>query len=219
MTTLNPTTKYCKICFKEIRIDDFSRLFDGDICICNKCQAEFEPKFINFRVNGYKALAIYEYTPFIKNQIYLYKGCYDYELNETFINLYYKEIKARFSGYKIIPIPSYDEDDKKRGFNHVIEVFKKLNLDIMPIVTKTAHHKQADLSAKKRKEISKFLVLNNRNGLDEYKVLIVDDIYTTGATMKAAINLVERLNPKEIRILVLAKTRTKPEQKTNTNYF
>ena len=216
---LSPTTKYCKICFKEIRNDDFARLFDGDICICDKCQAEFEPKFIAFRVNGYKALSIYEYTPFIKKQIYLYKGCFDYELNETFINLYYKEIKARFNGYKIIPIPSYEEDDKKRGFNHVVEAFKKLGLDVLPIITKTAHHKQADLSAKQRSEISKYLVLNNMNSLDKYKVLIVDDIYTTGATMKAAINLVERLNPKAIRILVLAKTRAKPEQKANTNYF
>lgn len=217
--TLSPKTKYCKICFKEIRIDDFSRLFDRDICICDKCQAEFEPKFISFKVNGYSALSIYEYTPFIKNQIYLYKGCYDYELNETFINLYYKEIKARFSGYKIIPIPSYEEDDKRRGFNHVIEAFKKLGLEVLPIITKTAHHKQADLSAKKRNEISKYLVLNSKNGLDKFKVLIVDDIYTTGATMKAAVNLVERLNPKDIKILVLAKTRAKPEQKTNTNYF
>ena len=217
--TLSPTTKYCKICFKEIRIDDFSRLFDGDICICDKCQAEFEPKFISFKVNGYDALSIYEYTPFIKNQTYLYKGCYDYELNETFINLYYKEIKARFSGYKIIPIPSYEEDDKRRGFNHVIEAFKKLGLEVLPIITKTAHHKQADLSAKKRNEISKYLVLNNKNGLDKFKVLIVDDIYTTGATMKAVVDLVERLNPKGIKILVLAKTRAKPEQKTNTNYF
>ena len=217
--TLNPTTKYCKICFKEIRNDDFARLFDGDICVCDKCQAEFEPKFIGFKVNGYKALAIYEYTSFIKSQIYLYKGCFDYELNETFINLYYKEIKARFSGYKIIPIPSYVEDDKKRGFNHVVEAFKKLGLDVLPIIIKTARHKQADLSAKQRSEISKYLVLNNLNSLDKYKVLIVDDIYTTGATMKAAINLVERLNPKAIRILVLAKTRAKPEKKANTNYF
>ena len=125
----------------------------------------------------------------------------------------------RFAGYKIIPVPSYEEDDKRRGFNHVIEAFKKLGLEVLPIITKTAHHKQADLSAKKRNEISKYLVLNNKNSLDKYKVLIVDDIYTTGATMKAAINLVERLNPKAIKILVLAKTRAKPEQKANTNYF
>ena len=212
---LNPTTKYCKICFKEIRINDFSRLFDGDICICAKCQAEFEPRFISFDVNGYKALAIYEYTAYIKNLIYLYKGCFDYELKEVFLNLYYKEIKMRFSGFKIIPIPSYIEDDKKRGFNHVAEAFKNLGLDVLPIIEKTAHFKQAEHKAKKRSEISKYLTIKEPVSLKNKRVLLVDDIYTTGSTMKAAINLVEKLNPKEIRVLVLAKTRTIPNEKTN----
>ena len=212
---LMPTTKYCKICFKEIRIHDFSRLFDGNICLCAQCQEEFEPKFISFKVNGYKAISIYEYTPYIKNLVYLYKGCYDYELKDVFLNLYFKEIKMRFSGYKIIPIPSYIEDDKKRGFNHVVETFKNLGLEVFPIIEKTAHFKQAEHKAKKRSEISKYLTIKERLNLRKQRVLLVDDIYTTGSTMKAAINLVEKLNPKEIRVLVLAKTRTIPSEKTN----
>ena len=219
MTTLTPTTKYCKICFKEINNDEFARLFDGDICICAKCQADFEPRFISFKVNGYKATAIYEYTPYIKKLIYTYKGCFDYELYQTFLNLYFKEIKLRYSGYKVIPIPSYIKDDEIRGFNHVVEAFKTLGLEILPIISKTAHHKQADLTAKQRAKVSKYLVINKQINLEKCKVLLVDDIYTTGATMKAAINLVERLNPKDIKVLVLAKTRTLPSKNTNTNYF
>ena len=34
--------------------------------------------------------------------------------------------------------------------------------------------------------------------------------------MKAAINLVEKLNPKEIKVLVLAKTKNKEDKKSNT---
>ena len=210
-----PTTKYCKICFKKIKNEDFTRLFDGNICICPKCQAEFEPLFISFNVNGYKALSIYEYTPFIQKLIYTYKGCFDYELNETFLNLFIKEIKMRYKGYKVIPIPSYIEDDKKRGFNHVVETFKKLDLKMLPIIKKTAHHKQTDCTGKQRSKIAKYLTINEWIDLKKDKVLLVDDIYTTGSTMKAAINLVEKLNPKDIKILVLAKTRAIPTEKTN----
>ena len=185
------------------------RLFDNDVCICQKCQDELDPRFISFKVDGYKALAVYEYTPFIKNLIYLYKGCFDYELNETFLSLYIKEIKIRFHGYKIIPIPSYIEDDKKRGFNHVVEAFKKVGLEVLPIIEKTAHQKQADKSAKKRKEIAKYLAFKKKINLEKTRVLIVDDIYTTGSTMRAAINMVEKLNPKDIKVLVLAKTSDK----------
>ena len=185
------------------------RLFDDGVCICPKCQDELNPRFISYKVDNYKALAVYEYTPFIKNIIYLYKGCFDYELNETFLNLYIKEIKIRFHGYKIIPIPSYIEDDKKRGFNHVLEAFKKVGLEVLPIIEKTAHQKQADQTAKKRKEIGKYLALKEKINLENTKVLIVDDIYTTGSTTRATINMIERLNPKDIKVLVLAKTSDK----------
>ena len=190
-------------------------LFDENVCLCPNCREELEPRFISFEVDGYKGLAIYEYTPFIKNLIYLYKGCFDYELNETFLNLYIKEISVRFKDYKIIPIPSYIEDDKKRGFNHVVEAFKKLGLEVLPLIEKTAHQKQADKNAKKRKEIAKYLAFKSQMSLDKTKVLMVDDIYTTGATMRATISMVEKLNPKDIKVLVLAKTSDKGFKKVN----
>ena len=217
--TLKPTTKFCKICFKEIKTDDLSRILDKDICVCSDCENELDPKFIEFNADGYKSVSIYEYTPFIKDLIYTYKGCFDYELKDSFLSLFFKEIKMKYKDYKIIPIPSYKKDDEIRGFNHVLEAFKQLGLDVLPIIEKTHHHKQAEKGAKQRQEIKKYLALNNKNNLRKQKVLIVDDIYTTGATMSAAINLVEKLNPKEIRVLVLAKTRDKDYKKVNSDNF
>ena len=209
--------KHCKICFKEIKINDISRLFNKDICVCQECQKRLNPQFIYFDVDGYKALALYDYSEFIKKQIYLFKGCFDYEMKDVFLNLFIKEIKLAYSGYTIVPIPSYKEDDEIRGFNHVIEVFKQTGLEINEIIEKTDHFKQAEHSANKRKEIKKYLRLISNEPLTKKKVLIVDDIYTTGSTMKVAINLVERLNPKTIKVLVLAKTKTKQHKKPNTN--
>ena len=200
-------------------MDDMCHILDKDICICSKCQNEFDPKFVKFKVDGYKATSIYEYTPFIKNLIYTYKGCFDYELNEVFLTPFFKEIKAKYKGYKIIPAPSYKKDDEYRGFNHVVEVFKNLGLDILPIVVKTARHKQAENNSQKRKDIRKYLAINSGISLEKQKVLIVDDIYTTGATMKTMISLVEKLNPKVIKVLVLAKTRDKDYKKVNSNNF
>lgn len=171
------------------------------------------PKFISFDVDGYKALSIYEYSEFMKNLIYLFKGCSDYEMKDVFLNLFIKELSIRFQGYKLIPIPSYKEDDEIRGFNHVNEVFKMMGLEMLLILEKTEHFKQALKGAKKRKEIHKYLRLTTNKSLAKTKVLLVDDIYTTGSTMKSAINLVEKLNPKEIRVLVLAKTKSKDKEK------
>lgn len=211
--------KVCKICFKTIKIDDFCRLFSKNVCVCAACQELLEPRFISFKVDHYKALAIYEYSDYIKNLIYLYKGCFDYEMREVFLNLFYKELKILYSGYIAIPIPSYKEDDETRGFNHVVEAFNYIGLKMMPIIVKTAHHKQAERGAKKRKEINKFLALSESPDLSNKKILLVDDIYTTGSTIRSAINLIEKLHPKEIKVLVLAKTKDKNKNKSNTNFF
>lgn len=192
------------------------RLFDGNIRICTSCQKELEPKFRFFKVEGYNALAVYDYSEFIKKQIFVYKGCFDYEMKDIFLNLFIKELKFYYSGYKIIPAPSYIKDDETRGFNHVKEVFKELGLKMYPIIEKTSHFKQAEKGAKQREEIKKHLVISNSVDLSKDKVLIVDDIYTTGSTMRAMIKLVEKLHPKEIKILVLAKTKDKSDKKSNT---
>ena len=139
----------------------------------------------------------------------MYKGCFDYEMKDIFLNLFIKEIKVRYQNYIVIPVPSYIKDDETRGFNHVVEVFKQMDLKMLQIVEKTEHFKQAEKNAFERQSIKKHLRLISHESLEKKRVLIVDDIYTTGATMKSVIKLVEKLNPKEISILVLAKTKSR----------
>ena len=214
-----PPIKNCKICFKEIKIDDICRLFDWNICLCQQCQKMLKPKFVSFKVDGYKGLAFYDYDEFIKKQIYLYKGCFDYEMKDVFLNLFIKEIKLYYRGYTIIPVPSYQKDDEIRGFNHVVEVYKNLDLKMLPIIVKTSHFKQAENNAKTRQDIKKHLALKEQVDFSKTRVLLVDDIYTTGSTIRSAINLIEKLHPKEMRVLVLAKTKDKSKNKSNTNFF
>ena len=204
-----PPTRNCLICFKKVNITDFCRLFNGKIPICQACQTEMEPKFIKFHVDNYKATSLYNYNPFIRKLIYQYKGCYDYELHQVFLDRYAKEIKFRYFDRVIIPIPSYQNEDEQRGFNHVVETFKSIGLNMLNILEKTEKHKQALSSFKQRKEVYKYLELKSYPDLSKKKVLIVDDVYTTGSTMKSAIHLIEKLNPKKIDVLVVAKTRAK----------
>ena len=213
-----PPTKNCKICFKEIKISDFCRLLDRKISICTNCQQHLEPKFIHFVVDRYDALAIYDYSPYLKNLIYLYKGCFDYEMREVFLNLFLPELSIKYKGYKVVPVPSYINDDELRGFNHVEEVCKLMKLDIVKALEKTSHFKQAEKGAKKRQQIRKHLAVKPDVFIENKKVLLVDDIYTTGATIRTAINLLEKLNPKTIKVLVLAKTIDLDKRKSNTKF-
>ena len=189
------------------------RILNEKIPICHTCQNEMRPKFIKFKTDGHNATSIYDYNHFIKKLIYQYKGCYDYELNKAFISMFAKEIKFRYLNYVVIPVPSYKKEDEERGFNHVVEIYKNLGLTMLEILEKTEKHKQATSTVNSRHNAYKYLALNSRPDLRKKKVLLVDDVYTTGSTMKSAINLVEKLNPKRIEVLVIAKTKPKQTPK------
>lgn len=163
------------------------------------------PIFYEFQFENIKGLAIYRYNDDLRRTIYLLKGCYDYELKDILLSPFRLELKLRYFGYTIIPIPSTKENDKKRGFNHVEAIFSSLNLNMIKCLYKTKNINQHQLNYKER------IKGNNKFGIDENidlrnkKILLVDDIMTTGETLKSCLKLIKSKQPKNIKILILAK--------------
>lgn len=207
---LKEPTSVCKVCFKEYQKKDLYHLLGG-ANVCLRCLNEFAPKFISFKVGKYKALSIYEYDPKIQGTLYQFKGCYDIELGDVFLDRYKKELRIWFDGYVMVPIPSYHEDDEKRQFNHVEEMFKILKLKMVKAIEKISKVKQANSTTEEREEIYKHLKLIEGVNLKNKKVLLVDDVYTTGNTMAAVVSLIETLKPRKIKILVMSKTSFVPQ--------
>ncbi len=199
-------TKYCKICFNQIKDNSFYSLLHKDNLLCEKCFSSLKARFINFKIGNINSIAIYDYDDTIKKLIYTFKGCYDYELKDVFLNRYLTYLRIKYAGYVLVPIPSSEIDDQKRGFNHVKEMFSALKLPYIDVLRKNNNEKQSAKSSKDRLNIDNILVEQNINILYGKKVLIIDDIYTTGATMFKAIQLVKKANPKVIKVLVVAKT-------------
>ena len=108
-----------------------------------------------------------------------------------------------------MPAPSYIEDDTARGFNHVEEIFRCLNLPFAKLIDKRMHYKQSDHSFKNREDVKWILELKEDKQMYGKKLLIVDDVYTSGSTAKTMVNLLEKLHPKEIKLLILSKTKKK----------
>lgn len=163
------------------------------------------PLFLKFRIDNINALAIYKYDEEIRTLLYQLKGCYDIELGEVFLDRFKDEIHYMFHDYYLIPAPSSKADDEQREFNHVKVIFQCLNLPMLSIIDKAYDYKQAELSAKERKKAIKCLKLNDNRSLYGKKILIVDDVYTTGATLCGMIRLIKTLKPKKIKVLVMSK--------------
>lgn len=206
-------TRICKVCYKEIYYDSFHTFINNNQEICSKCLRKLSQKFKEFKFEGINALAIYDYRDLIKEKIFIFKGCGDYELKNIFIEPFKLELKIRFKNYVIIPSPSYEEKNKIRGYNQVIEMFKPLNLEIIDCLFKKEDVSQHLRSYKERQKISEVIAIKEGISLVNKRVLLVDDIMTTGATLKTCINLLKSKGVKEIKIMVVAKRNFTQEEK------
>jgi competence protein ComFC len=203
----NSATRFCKCCFERIRSSSWSSLLGERDCLCEKCFSQFSPGFHRFSVKGVNAHYLYFYDDQIRSRLYQLKGCFDVELAEIFIVKQAPILKRRYKGFTMICAPSSQEKDRQRGFNHVQEVFRSLNLPVVKAILKTKDIKQADLNYSQRQKIGEALRWRDGVSIVGKKILLVDDVYTTGATIKACLALIKKHHPLTVQILVMSKTR------------
>ena len=200
---------YCKICFKKISDFSLYNIVNKHNILCEECFSKLNAKFLPFKIGNVKGIAIYEYTDYLKQLIYKFKGCSDYELKDVFLYRYLTFLKLKYHGFYIVYIPSYYIDDERRGFNHVKAIFESLKLKELAILSKKKPHKQSDQSYKNRRTIHDVIKIDEKISLKDKKILLVDDIMTTGSTLLTSIELLKKQGAKKIEILVIAKTKKK----------
>ncbi len=207
----------CKICFSNIKPSSLHYFCKPKIC--QNCFNEFDPKLKSFKENGISYTYIYEYDDLIRKLLFQFKGCYDIELGEVFLDRFKLELKLKYHDYILVPLPSNPTDDEERGFNHVIEIFKVLSLPFVRCIYKKINFKQSDLSYKERIKIKDKLGILNGESLSNKKILIVDDVITSGSSIKGAIDLIKPYNPKKIKVLVLARNTHLINKKTKNKFL
>lgn len=152
-----------------------------------------------------KMIWFFKYEPLVK------------ELSKTLSSLIIEHLelidqKPDFSGFRLIPIPLEDRKLKWRGFNQSEELAKELSESLkIPLIKEVLFkikgtEDQVNLSDEERKEnVRRVFVVKDESQIRDKKVLLVDDIYTTGATMEEAAKTLKEAGAKEIIGIVLAR--------------
>lgn len=199
---------YCLICFHPLNDSSLHTLLTFSKVICEKCLKKFKIIHLTLNVLGVETLFLYEYNAFLKKLIYQYKGCYDYELKDVFFFQFKKEIQKKYKGYTIVYPPSNTKDDQIRGFRHIEQMIECLHFKHLNLFYKNKSFKQSSQSFIHRKDIASVIEIKSQLLSIHSKYLIVDDIYTSGSTLKTIIHLLLSHHiPKEnIKALILSKT-------------
>ena len=185
----------CLICFNKVEETLNSNK------VCNKCLAKFNIIEKIVYIDDIECLILYKYNDFFKELLYRYKGCYDKELSDAFLNNFLFKLRRKYKKRKIICAPSYYKDDIKRGFNHVKEVAKLLNLEIVDCLIKSKKYKQSDQKYRDRSKIQEYIKIDKTKIKPTDKLLIVDDVTTSLSTIKAIIHLLPTNNDKKVLVL------------------
>ena len=196
------TNSLCKKCEIELKKQSENQI----IIINNK---EMQDKYFN------ELMYIFKYEGQIRKLIL------DYKFNEksymylTFVNflLKNKKIFENIKSYDtIIPVPISKKRLNERGYNQSLliarEIAKQTKLELVNnclIKTKNIIE-QSKLSKEDRiQNIQGVYKLKNKKSLENKKILLIDDIYTTGSTVNECSKILKQGSPSKIGILVLAK--------------
>ena len=112
---------------------------------------------------------------------------------------------------KLVPVPTIASHIRQRGFDHTDiitrEISKKLGCDVAKIVSRRTNTVQRQASrAKRLKQASEAFRLNKTSDLDEHAIyVVVDDVFTTGATAEAVASLLRAAGVSKVIVAVLAR--------------
>jgi len=161
-------------------------------------------------------IASYYKDPLIKLLIHQYKYNFIKDLAKPLGMLMVKKIKNQnIKNSILIPVPLHKKRLRWRGFNQAEllaqVISQKLNIPIINnLLVRTRYTPpQAKIkNANQRKENIKQafqLNLNFKNNLENKKIILIDDICTTGSTLDECTEVLKVLEPKSIWGLVIAK--------------
>lgn len=214
MTWHNPflipaITKICQSCeskLKRISITTCCQLCSGKMMTHNCIDCLNWDKHYNFARPLVNNRSVFKYNSFLQDIIVQWKYRRDYILAHLFkttfrhkFNRYFSHVKK----YLLIPIPLSDVRLKERGFNQAFQLASFLTPHVNKDILHRVHtEKQAKKSRRERLSGKNPFVCQQKINKP---VILIDDIYTTGATIYAAAETLKRKGCPNVYSFTLAR--------------
>ena len=197
----------CEACqrqFKKIQVEHACLICGraGDFVSsgCSDCQ-----KWSRTSTSWFQNRSLYVYNEGLQTYMQKYKFQGDYRLRKIF----QKEFrKVALNAHRlIVPIPLHPDTYQQRGFNQVKGLLGDLkSYDVLKTKERTKKVSQSEKNRRQRLQFQQPFKVDSHllPLIKNQDVLIVDDIYTTGRTIRWAAFLLKQTGAKSVRGLTLA---------------
>ena len=190
--------------------------------LCNKCKIRLQ-KIALCKIENYKDTSSYfdehiylfQYTGEIRETILKYKFNEKSYIYRTFLEFIKnnEEMCSQIKKYDIIiPVPVSKKRFKQRGYNQSALIAKNLaktlNIDYKEnVLIKIKDNKpQSEMGQDKRKSnVKDVYKIKNKEKIYQKKVLILDDIFTTGNTVNECAKVLIENSANNVGIFTIAK--------------
>lgn len=169
---------------------------------CDECQ-QWQKQYPDYSFCHH---ALFSYDQDFKEWIQQYKFLGDYRLCQTFV----PEIRQFFAQKKdwlVTYIPLSEERFEQRGFNQALAFLQAADIKTTRLLQKTADTSPQSGKNRQQRLASPqvFAVTPAAEKVRNKKVIIADDVYTTGRTLFHAAEILLPYQPKQIETFSLAR--------------
>ena len=195
------------------------KLCDDDIC--KKCEIKLN-NISKIKIDRYtnkyfkKHLYIFKYEGIIKERLIKYKFNEKNYIYKAFVKfmLKNKKICDFLKNYDIIiPVPIHTIWRMERGYNQSALIAKAISKKIPQIdyledvlIKKINNKPQSTKNKSERKNnVIGAYYMKDKEKINNKKILLLDDIYTTGNTVNECCKILQSANPKCIDVITIAK--------------
>ena len=181
---MNKPITHCLLCERELqqRIG-WKELLIKTLpkTICPRCEVKFERIE---KQQEQQIISLYHYNDAMKDFLHRYKFLHDVVLAYVFNQVIHEQLKNE--KYTIVPIPMHPENLKLRTFAQVDELLKAAKVPYEHHLKKMSNEQQAKKSRIERLQTPQLFEVIDSQQIKNKKILLVDDIITTGTTMNHA---------------------------------
>lgn len=194
-------------------IEDKCIICNEDECygICNACLNKI--KAIPLKYQG-DIISYGYYGGILKELILKFKYKSDFTAGTILSNLLTEYIinNITYEDYVITYVPLSKKSKRKRGFNQCEYIAKyiaeKISINCMEILVKERETKEQKLLNRDERMLNLYGAFNIKSKIDvkDMKIILIDDVTTTGATLKECCRVLKKYGINDIKLLTLAKS-------------